>query len=338
MNNDDDLRQLFQDATADIRPHGTLDDIRAQTKKVDPMARRWFLPSLAAAAAMALVIGGAFWATRDSDADKGSSNVAAPPSQTPSNEPTAPSTTDAQIFFVGEGARGPRLYAEEHQASLDDYQTDAANLSATGTPTDPDYRTYWPKSARIEGVAMVSDGTEHLQIQLAEAVPDRPAGVTAAQAARQVQAIVRTVQAGHASFYDQGTPLPPIEFYADGKLQDKVLGVTGPEFTPGNDDEVLALVSISNLADGATVKAGKLTVEGVANAFEAAYTWEILVGGDAVVDSGFGTAAECCKLSPYSFTSNIALEPGTYTVVVHDNDESGQGRPVNRDTKEIVVE
>ena len=96
-------------------------------------------------------------------------------------------------------------------------------------------------------------------------------------------------------------------------------------------------MQISTPGNGETVKAGTVTVTGIAAVYEATVTWELLVGGDAVAASGFATAEECCTFSPYEF--ELELEGGsTYTLVVHDNDESGEGRAVNRDTKDIVVE
>lgn len=331
MNNDDDLRQLFRDATSDIRPRGTLDDIRTQTKKVDPMARRWFLPSMAAAAVMALVIGGAFWMTRD-DSAPDRPNVATSPTSPPASA-TPAVMADATVFYVGEGARGPRLYAETHSVQVKTAAPLAAvQEAALGVPLDPDYKSYWPSTITIESTSFDGVGDSGgIGIRLSAAVPDVPNGTSAKQARMQVEAIVRTAQAAFS-----GTN--PVEFYVDGERQESVLGVAGPSFTGGSDDDVLALVQISNLTDGTTVKAGKLTVEGVANVFEANVSWEIMLGGDAAIDQGYTMAAECCSLEPYSFTTNIALEPGRYTVVVHDNDESGEGRPVNQDTKEIVVE
>lgn len=316
--NNDDLRQLFHDATADITPHGTLDDIRAQTTKVDPMARRWFLPSMAAAAAMALVIGGAFWATRDTG--QGDSNVAA-----------APSTIEAAVYYAGDAAIGQRLFAEKHTVPVigpaGDSSPDAeavANLAINGQPDDPDYRSLWPAGIGVRDVGFVGDGDILVSLDKPAV---RPKTMTDAQARLAADAVARTL----------------LGVFTDAKrvtFGSNALGL-GSEttFTGGNDDEALALVSISDLADGATVPAGKLTVKGFAATFEANVAWEILVGGDAVIDSGFATAAEGGVLSPFEFTTNIALEgPGMYTLVVHDTDESGEGRPENRDTKDIMVE
>jgi hypothetical protein len=79
-----------------------------------------------------------------------------------------------------------------------------------------------------------------------------------------------------------------------------------------------------------------ITVEGQAAAFEANVQWE-LKQGDAVVKQGFTTAEECCTLSPFSFPIPLPA-PGTYTLVVHDEDPSGGEGPAPwQDTKEITV-
>jgi hypothetical protein len=96
-------------------------------------------------------------------------------------------------------------------------------------------------------------------------------------------------------------------------------------------------VQISSPGDGEIVPAGDVTVTGVAAVFEANVLWELLIGEDAVATSGFATAEECCTMSPYEFVLED-LEPGTYTLVVHDEDMSGEGRPINSDTRQIVVE
>lgn len=332
MTNDDDLRQLFADATSEIRPNGTLDDIRNRTKKVDPMARRWFLPSLAAAAVMALVIGGAFWMTRD--ADESTRSIATPPV-----------AKEVALYYAGDVAQGVRLFRETHKFTADESGARAAvDATMHGTPADPDYRSLWPASIGVDTVK-VDDGRivialseENLQAALRGV--GFPAGDAAAADTRTLalEAVTRTARDA-LDLPDAPVVFTVPDFGADPS--DLVIGVVvNPDgFETQGDDEVLAPVQISDLTNGATVEAGKLTVKGMAAAFEANINWEILVGGDAVIDSGYATAAECCTLSPFEFTTNIALEgPGTYTLVVHDLDESGEGRPVNSDSKDIVVE
>lgn len=331
----DDLRRLFSDATADIRPQGTLDDIRSRTEtKVDPMTRRWFLPALVAAAVLGLVVGGGFWLQKDDG------STTALPSGTPGAVATdAPATADptptaVSVFYVGEGADGPRLFSETHRVTAANVPLAAVQAAATGTPDDADYRSYWPAGMLPEVRGVHFDGTGEtagITIDVGAAVAaDRPRGVTAEQAAIEVQALVRTAQ---AAFGEKA----PVEFYAGDSRLDTVLGVPGPTYTAGNDADDLALVSITSPANNVSVKPGALTVTGQAAAFEANVVWELLVGGDAVAQSGHATAQECCTLSPYEFTIKD-LAPGTYTLVVHDTDESGEGKPENRDSKEIIVE
>src|SRR5205085_642511 len=160
------------------------------------------------------------------------------------------------------------------------------------------------------------------EVNLSGAPETRPAGMSADEAGLAIQQLVYSLNAV------VGATNLPVQFSVDGKPVTKLLGQdVGLKVLP--DEEALATVQITNLTDGQIVKAGSLTVKGVAATFEANVVWELLLGGDAVVDQGHTTAAECCKLAPYSFTIEN-LEPGTYTLVVHDSDESGEGRPVNQ--------
>lgn len=86
-------------------------------------------------------------------------------------------------------------------------------------------------------------------------------------------------------------------------------------------------------ADGATVSS-PFTVSGKAAAFEGNVQWE-LMQGSTVVRRGFTTTKVCCTLSPYSFT--VKAPPGTYALVVHDEDV-GEGPPPARDTAQVWVQ
>jgi hypothetical protein len=199
----------------------------------------------------------------------------------------------------------------------------------SGPPDDPDYRSLWPHGVGLHGLEATR---ELITVDLTGDVHDRPSGLSAAQADLAVQQLIYSAQAG----YGQGRI--PVQILLDGNHTDTILGVPAAEpLSAASADDVLAPVQISNPGNSATVKAGDVKVDGVASAFEATVVWELMVGGDAVVQHGNAMAAECCTLSPYSFTiPDVA--PGTYTLVVHDVDESGEGRPVNQDTKEIIVE
>lgn len=337
---DDDLHRALHDAVSDVHPHDALDQIRTRTQKVDPMNssanRRWFLPTIAVAAVMAAVIAGAFWMTRDDDPSGG---PAATPSPTASaSTPSSPSESAepdlvaraVPVYFVGDGARGPKLFREFQQQQVcesDDCLLEASTESAlTGDPSDPDYRTPWPSGT---GLNAVSYNGDVLTIDLSGDLHDRPAGMDAATAELAVQQLLFSAQAG------LGKGRVPVQLLLDGGHSDTVLGVPSSEpLAAANPDDVQALVQVDSPANGATVSS-PFTVSGRAAAFEANVVWELTENGK-VVDQGFATAAECCTLAPYSF--EVTAPPGSYTLTVHDEDMSGEGRPVNEDTKEITVQ
>jgi hypothetical protein len=144
-----------------------------------------------------------------------------------------------------------------------------------------------------------------------------------------VQQLIYSAQAG------LGKGRLPVQLLLDGKHTDAVLGVPASEpLAAASPDKVLAPVQIDDPAENAQVS-GTFTVTGRAATFEANVVWE-LKQGSTVVKDGFTTATECCTLSPYSF--EVTAPAGIYTLVVHDSDESGEGRPVNQDTRTITVQ
>jgi hypothetical protein len=127
-----------------------------------------------------------------------------------------------------------------------------------------------------------------------------------------------------------------VRFLVDGKPTDTLLATdTSEPVPPTSADSTLAPVLITSPTEGATVP-GQFEVTGKASTFEANVVWE-LEQGDTTVRHGYTTAQECCTLSPYSFT--VTAPPGTYTLVVHDTDESdGEGVGTSADTKTITVQ
>jgi len=331
MNENDDLRQLFADATSDIRPQGSLDDILDRSKKVDPMTRRWFLPVVAAAAVIGLAIGGAAWLANDSNSPNDDHGPLGGPAPT-TGTGTATAERAVPMYFVGEAAQGKRLFREFQKlatCSSSCLLTAAVTRSLGDGAVDPDYSSLWPNDVAVQGAGYSGD---LITIDLSAAAHDRPSGMTAADAELAVQQAIFTAEAA------VGKGRLPVRFTIDGGPTDTILGVPASEpLAAGDELDVLAPVQINSPSDGATVQAGPVTVEGLAATFEANVVWELMVGGDTVVQNGHTTAAECCKLAPYSFTIKD-LQPGSYTLVVHDEDMSGEGRAVNQDTKEIVVE
>lgn len=337
--NNDDLRRLVTETAASIRPQGTLDDIRTRTEKVDPMTRHWFLPTIAAAAATALIIGGAFWVTQGSD----------DPAAGPAGTPSTPSQVEraAPAYFVGQAAQGPRLFREFKTAyacpTPECLATTSAFVALTG-PADPDYRTLWPTSDEngvIEedpirphyGRTTATYDGDVLTVTLyGSSLAERPATMTAAEADLAVQQLIYSAQAG------LGKGRVPVRILINEQPALTVLGVpTNEPLAAAEELDVLAPVQISDPRDNQTFPAGDVKVTGVAAVFEANVVWELLVGGDAQVANGFATADECCTFSAYEFVLED-LEPGMYTLVVHDEDMSGEGRPVNQDTRDIIIE
>lgn len=298
--------------------------------------RRWLPISLAAAAAMVLVIGGTLWLTHGTQPDSppvanGDTETSpAPTEPTSSSDPSEAVDRAVPIYFAGETAVGLRLFREFQREELCPEDsclwTAAAQGAVNGAPMDPDYQTLWPEDTEVTGVQYDDD---LITVDLADAPRERPQGISEKQADLAVQAVVYSVQGA------VGEGRKPVQLLVGGEHTDQVLGVpTAEPLANADPDSTLALVSISSPAEGAEVKSG-FEVTGQAAAFEANVVWE-LRQGDRVVEQGFTTAAECCTLAPYSF--NVDAAPGSYTLVVHDTDPSdGEGAGTNEDTKDITV-
>jgi hypothetical protein len=332
---DDHLRRVLRNAVADVHPRSALDDIRARTDQESPMSKRWFLPPLAVAAVTAAVVGGAFWLVNDDD--PGATSSGTPTTSAPSSSPSTSGSAGPEevagravpVYYVGDTAHGKKLYREFQRQSicdnLDCMLKASVVAAVNGQPEDPDYRTLWPSGSTV---GKVSADENLIVVDLASGVHDRPTGLSSDDADLAIQQLVFSAQAA------VGQGRLPVQLLIAGQHTDTVLGVPASEpLAAANADEVQAPVQVDSPGDGTTVSQ-TFTVSGRAAAFEANVAWE-LMQGKKVVQDGFTTAQECCTLSPYSFT--VTAPPGTYTLVVHDTDESGEGRPVNQDTKEITV-
>ncbi|MBO9523381.1 MAG: GerMN domain-containing protein [Nocardioidaceae bacterium] len=319
MSTDDrDLTALLHETAEQITPHGTLEEIRSRTG--NPPARRWALPALAAAAALALVVGGIGWALRDHEKGGGTTT---PATRTETAELTI-YYAGPSVSFDGKASASHALFAERHELTSDDLPRTAVQDAISGRPADPDYLSLWPQGVTVDKVAYDAAGKGLVTVELSGPLQ----GIAEERTRDQMlasRAVVRTALDAVDAGPDAG-----VQFSYNGVLDAGVVQYRGD----GTVD--LAKVQITSLTNGQTVPAGPLTVKGMAATFEANVVWEVLVGGDAVVKQDHTTAAECCTLAPYEFT--VDLEPGTYTIVAHDTDESGEGRPVNQDTKEIIVE
>jgi hypothetical protein len=80
-----------------------------------------------------------------------------------------------------------------------------------------------------------------------------------------------------------------------------------------------------------------VTVTGEAAAFEANVPWQVLDAEGAEVAAGFTTTSEGMTFAPFSF--EVELDPGTYTVVITEDDPSGgEGGTPMSDSRTFTVE
>jgi hypothetical protein len=340
---DEHLRELLEDAVADVEPQHSLDDIRSRTKVTHMSTQRnWLLGTGAAVVATAatitavVMLGGGTSNTSSPGVAAGPSGTASTTTQasSPTTQPSAStspsSSADAgpgplqPVYYAGDTGQGPRLFREFHHEAAADPLTSAVQNAVSGVADDPDYSTLWPTAVQSD---TKFDG-DLITINLRGNVHDRPAGMTAQDARIALQQLIYTAQGVVQK-------RAPVQFLLDGKHTDTVLGEpTAEPVSQAPADSTLALVWIIDPAEGATVPSG-FTVNGLANAFEANVQWE-LKQGDTVVRHSFTTAKECCTMAPYSFT--LKAPPGHYTLVVHDGDPSGGAGPAPwQDTKDITI-
>jgi hypothetical protein len=229
------------------------------------------------------------------------------------------------VYYVADTNRGPRLFREFHPASGDFALDQAVQKAVAGTADDSDYGTAWPSGTILQR-AQLSRGV--LSVDLSGPVRDRPVGMSDATARLALQQVVYTAQGVVQNRV-------PVTFLVDGTPASTVLGVSTASPVPNAPaEEVLAQVWVTSPADDATV-GSPFTVEGVAATFEANVQWE-LRQGDTVVKRGFTTARQCCTMAPYRF--QVSAPPGEYTLVVHDEDASGEHpQGLWQDTKQVTI-
>ena len=352
------LSHLLSDAVSDVEPQDALSEIRNRTKVTAVSARRPWLYAVggavvATAATVAAVA--ALGSPQNAVQDPGPATSQTPsepteepapteptedsePSETPSEPPPEDATTAVlPAYFVRDTPQGVRLTREFQRVEVsDDGGTEAVRLAVTSQALDPDYRSGWPAGTDVASVVLSSgSGGDYIIVDLTGAAQDRPGGMSTAYAELAVQQVVYTAQAAI------GQGRLPVQFQLDGAATDQVLGVSTSEpISNAPENDVLALVSISSLSEGETVR-DRFVVSGIANSFEATVPWEVRQG-DRVAARGFATAEGWMdKLYPWTTQVNVArLAPGTYTFAAMTSDPSGgaEGAGPTEDTKTIVVE
>jgi hypothetical protein len=318
----DDLTTLLHEAVEDVEPTNRLADIRQQTRP--RRAHRWYAAGGALLVAAAVVTAVTLAARSSTDPGPG-----------PTQEPTAVDSgstgaSASAVYYVGDTPQGPRLFREFHQTKAD--PLDSALRWLTTAPIDPDYRTFWPQDALGAGWIDYAGGLATVQLD-GDSLRNRPDGMSAAEARLAVEQVVYTVQA-------QAQQLIPVRFQVDGQPIDRVLGVpTSEPLTRGPELDVLALVNISNPAEGREV-VDTFSADGVASSFEGTVPWELQDSSGAVVREGFAQGTVEDHLTPWE-TGAIDvsdLDPGTYTFEARTDDPTGgEGGGPTVDTRTVVI-
>ena len=261
-----------------------------------------------------------------------STDAEASPSEAASSAPAEeePAAAGAvPVYYVGDSGSGPRLYREFRKVSGEP-GLGAAEMAASGTPADPDYRSAFPAGG---GFASVTHEDGRIIVVVSDdGWTDRPSGMDEAAAELALQSLVYTVQ-GALQSRD-----PVTVESANGATT--LFGIDTADGV-GNADqlEVLSLVNVTSPEEGAEVS-GSFTATGVASSFEANVPWEVRDSSDAVVVRGFATAEGWMDaLYPWETEVDLSgLAPGTYTFIAMTDDPSGgEGNPPQYDTRTIEV-
>ena len=306
-----------------------------------PVVRRWAgAGALALATSLALAgCGGSDDTVPTSggtDSSTGSARPSAPEeasdattSEPASEAPSQPSGTAVPVYFVGDGPSGPALFREFHRVEGDPL-AEAADLVATGTPDDPDYRTLWPQ-LEITSVS-ATDGVLLVEVP-SDAFTERPDGMSARLAELAVQQLVYTLQGVQQERI-------PVQVRREGGAPLFGLPTDAP-FVAAAALDTLNLVNITSPAEGDTVSGDTLKVTGVSNSFEASGPCRLLVGGREVALEGYQAEGWMeDRLFPFEVELPLDGVTGEAVVQCETDDPSGgaEGDGPSIDTKTITVQ
>lgn len=246
------------------------------------------------------------------------------PTTSPASSPTAATITVPVFYATGVGL--DLKLAREFRALPDiggPGRTAAAAVLA-GKPLDPDYRGLWNPAGKVLGVRQVSGA---IDVDLTAAATPAKTGPVAARLA--VQTLVYAVTGALGSD-------DPVRILVAGELVEDLFGVldTREPIARANPIDARLLVQINQPNQGDVV-GRTVTVNGEAAVFEATLPWRVQTPDGATVRSGVVQTAEGQTFAPFAF--DVTLDPGSYVVVITQDDPSGAGGPLMSDTRAIVV-
>ena len=236
---------------------------------------------------------------------------------------------DYTFYFVGDTARGLRLYEEvqtvdegENQLGSDK-ALNAISMLVTGQlpPFDGDHTNLWKSGTKVLGLTREGDiATVDLSLGRFEV------GAEAEQ--RAIDQIVWTLIANDPT-------IAGVKFTVDGVAVESMAGHVDATatFVQGFSYEVLASVGIAQL-DRSDVTS-PVVITGMACTFEANVSWELLQDRK-VIDSGATTANFACPDRSAWKLELGELNPGKYTIRVFDL-SAEDGSLVSEDNKDFTV-
>jgi len=302
----------------------------ARQKDVHVEGRRVRPAVVSCLAAAALILAGCTTGTGGEPTPSASPSAtpSATPSVTATPSPTATPTTAPVVvpaYFMIDTRTGLRLAREQRAVAGSDPIRGAVEAMIAG-PTDPDYTTTWNRATRVLGTSRV-DGAIVVDLS-ADA---RTANVGSAGAALMIQQLVYTATGA------AGEPGTPVLLRIEGKPAGELWGVVAWDAPVTREDpiSVRLLVQIDSPAQGATATS-PLRVTGEAAVFEAVLLWTVRDASGVEVSSGMTMTAEGQTFAPYAF--EVELTPGSYTVVITEDDPSGgEGGTPMSDSRAVTV-
>lgn len=247
------------------------------------------------------------------------------PTATPTPSPTG-TTITVPVYYATDTGTDLKLVREFR--ALPDAGGPALTAAAAvlaSDPLDPDYIGLWNPAGEVLGVSQ-ADGVIEVDVSTAATVTT----TGSAGAVLAVQALVYAVTGALQSD-------DPVRLLVEGTPVDELFGVLDMRQPIARADpiSVRLLVQINDPNEGDVV-GRTVTVSGEAAVFEATLPWRVETPDGTEVQSGVTQTAEGQTFSPFSF--DVTLEPGSYVVVITEDDPSdGAGRPPSSDTRGIVV-
>lgn len=247
-----------------------------------------------------------------------------PTGASPDDEAGAGEVSGVPVYYVVETPDGPRLVREFRTVPDEgDLVTSAVMAMMSVAPKDPDYWSSWRAPASLE----VTRAGDRVTVDVPSTVFAGGAGASYEVAG--YQQLVHTVTAAAAV---DGNPVTEVVLLQDGARGDGWghVGV-GDVWTRAPQAEILSFVWVLSPAEGETVPAGEVTINGYGASFEGNFIVRVTGNGVDVMEPTTGTG-----MGFGEFSYSLELAPGQYTVSVENTSGKDDFEPTV-DTKTFTV-